>query len=462
MSISRPRHTIAASLIAATAAVAVATVGTSPASAAVSRGEAVASASNSSGAKTAPGQPKFGDRGPAVEAVQRALVGNGFTLKGGITGRFDARTRTTLRNFQRVVGLSVTGLVDMRTAQVLKLTAPAGKTVTQPAATGTFPLAGKNLPQRGSKGSSVRALQQALATTGLTVRGGVDGHFGFGTTETIKTFQKIKGLEVNGLLDTPTAIALGLIPAEQPQQTTTTTVTPTTSPVAQVSATQSAAPALTTDTLPVRGARGQAVLVVQQALVNAGITLKGGADGVFGAGTTAAISRFQKSKGYAETGRLDVRTALALGLVATPPVQIAVFPMQGPCSYIDTWHAPRGDRKHLGVDIIGREGLLIYAVADGVITRTYTEGRDKLTGNGVRLTTADGTYFFYGHLQRLADGIAVGTQVKAGQVLGTNGKTGNTSTPHLHFEVHPQGGAAINPTSIVAAVDACNVTTPRG
>lgn len=458
MSISRPRHTIAASIIAATAAVAVVTVGTNPVSAAVSRGDVAASASNSSGAKTAPGQPKFGDRGPAVEAVQRALVGNGFTLKGGITGRFDARTRTTLRNFQRVVGLSVTGVVDMRTAQVLKLTAPAGKTVAQPAATGTFPLAGKTLPARGSKGSSVRALQQALAATGLTVRGGIDGHFGFGTTETIKTFQKIKGLQVNGLLDTPTAVMLGLIPAEQPQQTTTTT----TAPVAQVSATQSAAPALTTDTLPVRGARGQAVLLVQQALINAGVTMKGGADGVFGAGTAAAIARFQKSKGQAETGRLDVRTALALGLVATPPVQIAVFPMQGPCSYIDTWHAPRGDRKHLGVDIIGREGLLIYAVADGVITRTYTEGRDKLTGNGVRLTTADGTYFFYGHLQRLADGITVGTQVKAGQVLGTNGKTGNTSTPHLHFEVHPQGGAAINPTAIVAAVDACNVTTPRG
>ncbi len=458
MSISRPRHTITASIIAATAAVAVATIGTSSVSAAVTNGQVVSSASNSSGAKTAPGQPKFGDRGPAVEAVQRALVGNGFTLKGGITGRFDARTRTTLRNFQRVVGLSVTGVVDMRTAQVLKLTAPAGKTVAQPAAAGTFPLAGKNLPKRGSKGSSVRALQQALAATGLTVRGGIDGHFGFGTTETIKTFQKIKGLEVNGLLDTPTAVALGLIPAEQPQQTTTTTTTP----VAQVSATQTAAPALTTDTLPVRGARGQAVLLVQQALVNAGITLKGGADGVFGAGTAAAIARFQKSKGYPETGRLDVRTALALGLVATPQVQISAFPMQGPCSYVDTWHAPRGDRKHLGVDIIGREGLLIYAVADGVITKTYTEGRDKLTGNGLRLTTADGTYFFYGHLQRLADGIGVGTQVKAGQVLGTNGKTGNTSTPHLHFEVHPQGGAAINPTAIVAAVDACNVTTPRG
>jgi murein DD-endopeptidase MepM/ murein hydrolase activator NlpD len=392
--------------------------------------------------------------------VQRALVANGFTLRGGVTGRFQKATRTTLRNFQRVVGIPVTGVVDMRTAQVLKLTAPAGKSVTAPQ-NASFPLAGKRLPKRGNKGSTVRVVQQALAATGLTVRGGIDGHFGFGTTETIKTFQRIKGLTVNGLLDNATAVALGLVPPAEQAAVVPAPAPTTTVPVAQVSATQSAAPALTTDTLPSRGARGQSVVLVQQALINAGITVKGGADGIFGVGTAAAISRFQDSKGFSRTGRLDVRTALALGLVATPPVQLAAFPMQGRCSYSDTWHAPRGDRKHLGVDIIGSEGLLIYAVADGVITKTYTEGRDKLTGNGLRLTTADGTYFFYGHLQRLADGITVGTQVKAGQVLGTNGKTGNTSTPHLHFEVHPQGGAAVNPTAIVAAVDGCNVTAPR-
>ncbi|MFM9226206.1 MAG: M23 family metallopeptidase [Actinomycetota bacterium] len=53
------------------------------------------------------------------------------------------------------------------------------------------------------------------------------------------------------------------------------------------------------------------------------------------------------------------------------------------------------------------------------------------------------------------------SRVKAGQVLGTNGKTGNTNTPHLHFEVHPKGGEAIHPPAIVAAGDACNMTAPR-
>jgi murein DD-endopeptidase MepM/ murein hydrolase activator NlpD len=61
---------------------------------------------------------------------------------------------------------------------------------------------------------------------------------------------------------------------------------------------------------------------------------------------------------------------------------------------------------------------------------------------------------------KIADGIKVGTKVKAGQVVGLVGKTGATTTPHLHLEVHPLGGAAIDPTPIVSAVDACSVTTP--
>ena len=418
--------------------------------------------------KTAPGQPKFGESGPAVVALQTAIMRNGFSLKGGATGRFDKRTRLVLRNFQKVVGLKVTGTVDAATARVLKLnvatTTVAPATTAAPATTIAptttvapaptvapiaYALNPAALPIRGNRGEAVLAVQKALVAAGIQVRGGVDGIFGSGTTQTLATYQSTKGLPATGILDANTAAALGLIAP-------VTTVAPVATPAPAVQAAS-----VTVTTLPTRGARGNNVVIIQSALIKAGIPVKGGADGIFGGATTVAIQKFQAANGLPNTGRMDTRTAIKLGVMNPPAVQLDVFPVQGPCSFENTWHAPRsGGRLHVGVDIIAKEGNLLYAVADGTITKIYNAANDKLAGNGIRLMKADGTYFFYGHMLRLADGITIGTKVKAGQVVGYNGKTGGTNTPHLHFEIHPFGGAAIDPTAAVDAVNACGVTTP--
>ena len=418
-------------------------------------------ATASSSAKTAPGQPVFGDKGPHVVAVQTAIMRNGFSLNGGATGVFNKSTQRALKSFQKVVGLKVTGVVDTATAKVLKVAAASTTTVqvttTTVAPTTTtipavvYPLTTTSLPVRGAKGDAVIAVQKALKAAGLEVKGGIDGAFGSGTTATITSFQTNKGLPVSGVLDIPTAVALALIAP---------VAAPAPAPAA-VSVASASNPAYLS-VLPVRGNRGDAVRTLQNALIGVGIEVKGGADGVFGGATFIALQKYQTANSLTVTGTLTTQTAVKLGLVAAPAVSISVFPVQGFCSYENTWHAPRGtDRLHLGVDIIAKEGNLLYAVADGTITKLYTVGKDKLAGNGVRLTMADGTYFFYGHMQRLADGITIGTKVKAGQVIGYVGKTGDTNTPHLHIEVHPLGGEAIDPTPVMAAVDACSITAPR-
>ena len=429
-----------------------------PGVASASTGNVVAT---SSAAKTAPGQPKFGESGAAVVALQQAIMRNGFSLKGGANGNFDKRTLIVLKNFQKVVGLNVTGVVDAATAQVLKLDVPtttaapattAAPTTTAAPATTVAPvvyaLTANSLPVRGARGNNVIAVQKALVAAGLQVKGGVDGQFGSGTTQTIAAFQTAKGLPATGVLDANTAAVLGLIAP-------TTTIPPTTAPAAV----QAQSVSLTT--LPARGTRGNDVTIVQKALITAGIPVKGGVDGIFGAATAVALQKFQTAQGIAITGKLDSQTAIKLGVMAPPAVQLQVFPVQGNCSFENTWHAPRsGGRQHLGVDIIAREGNLLYAVADGTITKLYSAANDKLAGNGIRLMKADGTYFFYGHMLRLADGIGIGTKVKAGQVVGYVGKTGGTTTPHLHFEIHPFGGEAIDPTPAVDAVNGCGITAP--
>ena len=142
-------------------------------------------------------------------------------------------------------------------------------------------------------------------------------------------------------------------------------------------------------------------------------------------------------------------------------MKVAVFPVLGPCGFSDTWQAPRsGGRKHEGVDIIAKFGTPLYAANNGTISRQFFDRVGSLGGNQLALTAADGMYFYYSHLSTFADGIAVGSEVVAGQVIGYVGSTGSSSTPHLHFEYHPYGGAAVNPYPLIKAIDGCKTTTP--
>ena len=122
-----------------------------------------------------------------------------------------------------------------------------------------------------------------------------------------------------------------------------------------------------------------------------------------------------------------------------------VCPMPG-SAYGDSWGAPRsGGRRHEGVDMLAPTGTPIFAVVSGVVTFK----QNRLGGNAVSLAGDNGNRYYYAHLSRYE---GTSRRVVQGELIGYNGDTGNaTGVPHLHFEVHPGGGLAVNPTPSVRA-----------
>ena len=97
----------------------------------------------------------------------------------------------------------------------------------------------------------------------------------------------------------------------------------------------------------------------------------------------------------------------------------------------------------------GTHGKTLFTTGIGELTVKTSVGdaNATLSGNLWRLTAPDGTYYVYGHLSGFAPGLAKGSIVYKGQLLGYVGDTGNPGPGnyHLHYEVHPGGGAAIDP-----------------
>jgi hypothetical protein len=114
-----------------------------------------------------------------------------------------------------------------------------------------------------------------------------------------------------------------------------------------------------------------------------------------------------------------------------------VFPVYGPSSYTNTFGAPRADVSyHHGDDIFAPVGAPVLACADGLV---FSVGWNDIGGNRFWLKDTQGNEFYYAHLSAFSPLAANGRRVKAGEVLGFVGNSGDAegTPPHLHFEVHP-------------------------
>lgn len=129
---------------------------------------------------------------------------------------------------------------------------------------------------------------------------------------------------------------------------------------------------------------------------------------------------------------------------------LRVFPVQSTPtsspSFSDDWGAPRSGHTHQGTDIIAGMNSPLLAVDNGHVKF----GTDTLGGNVANLYSDDGTRYYYAHMAKF---VGEDRQVKAGDIIGTVGKTGNAvnSVPHVHFEVHPNNGPAVNPYPLLVA-----------
>jgi murein DD-endopeptidase MepM/ murein hydrolase activator NlpD len=116
----------------------------------------------------------------------------------------------------------------------------------------------------------------------------------------------------------------------------------------------------------------------------------------------------------------------------------------GVTAYVNSWGDPRpGGRIHVGTDMMGSRDTPLLAVADGTIRL----GESVLGGNTVWLYSDHGTAYFYAHLDYFVSGQVSGQRVTKGTVIGYMGDTGDPAPGayHLHFEIHPNGGGAVNP-----------------
>lgn len=165
-----------------------------------------------------------------------------------------------------------------------------------------------------------------------------------------------------------------------------------------------------------------------------------------------AVRAEQRAFDIAEAQRKAAEAAAAYNAAngaaaGLPPGAIPGFvcPVQGGSTFINSWGYPRsgGTRTHKGTDMYSSTGYghPLVAVQDGYIKKKTV----NLGGIVVYLFDDAGYRYYYAHLQGYPAGLEDGQRVNKGQVIGYMGSSGNAGSPHLHFQLHPNGGAAVNP-----------------
>lgn len=151
--------------------------------------------------------------------------------------------------------------------------------------------------------------------------------------------------------------------------------------------------------------------------------------------TQREVERIERARAEAERlAREAAERAAAEEAARRPGV---IFPTDGTFT---SGFGPRWGTNHNGIDIANSIGTPIKAVTNGTVIES---GPASGFGQWVRLQQDDGTIGVYGHIDRSL--VSVGQQVRAGDHIATMGNRGQSTGPHLHYEVWTANGAKIDP-----------------
>jgi peptidoglycan hydrolase-like protein with peptidoglycan-binding domain len=259
-------------------------------------------------------------------------------------------------------------------------------------------------------GPKVAAVQVALKRLGL-YNAAVDGVRGPLTKVAIVSFQRRRGLYVDGIVGPQTRAAFG----------------------------KRGRPAFGSRTMK-RGDRGWDVAAMQYILARRGYP-PGAIDAVFGPMTDTALRNFQSAFGLAADGLAGPQTISALRRGrASRGVPGGTTPVSGPVRLLrpvpgrigDGFGAPRkGPRTHTGVDFPVPHGTRVGAAGVGVTE--FAGWNSGGYGNLVVIRHRLGYATWYAHLSSITTW--VGENVVGGTRIGYVGSTGHATGPHLHFEL---------------------------
>jgi murein DD-endopeptidase MepM/ murein hydrolase activator NlpD len=169
---------------------------------------------------------------------------------------------------------------------------------------------------------------------------------------------------------------------------------------------------------------------------------------------TKAQQQEQQTNTAAQAASFDLAVFSAGGQIA---IHGFTFPVGDPHSFVDTFGAPRlmgtpYAHWHEGNDIMAPLGTPLFAVEHGIVSKV---GSNLLGGNSLWIKGESGTYYYYAHLSAYAPDLVQGMVVDPGHVVGFVGNTGDAAggPTHLHFEIHPDGGPAVDPYPLLKTVD---------